>query len=122
VDINSASVCESRVYAFSTPNPMTVSYGTNTSYVIQDIIINTAFAAAYYVPASTSKRPLSASAIAGIAISAAALVLDNTGYVGLAVQVSLQRYKLYFGNPEISPIRYIYSCTSFTSATPKSAL
>jgi hypothetical protein len=43
---------------------------------------------------------------------------ESTGYVGLAqpsaVQASLQRYRLHFGNPEISLIRYIFSCTGFT--------
>ena len=38
-----------------------------------------------------------------------------------AVQASLQRYRLHFGNPDISPLGYIFSCTGFTSATPKSA-
>jgi hypothetical protein len=37
-----------------------------------------------------------------------------------AVQASL--YRLHFGNPEISPVAYIFSPTGFTSATPKSAL
>jgi hypothetical protein len=40
------------------------------------------------------------------------------GSVGLAqpsaVQASLQRYRLHFGNPEISLIRHIFSCTGFT--------
>jgi len=31
-----------------------------------------------------------------------------------AVQASLQRYRLHFGNPEISLIRHIFSCTGFT--------
>jgi len=38
-----------------------------------------------------------------------------------AVQASLQRYRLHFGNPDISPLGYIFSCTGFTSATPKLA-
>jgi hypothetical protein len=38
-----------------------------------------------------------------------------------AVQALLQRYRLHFGNPDISPLGYIFSCTGFTSATPKSA-
>jgi hypothetical protein len=38
-----------------------------------------------------------------------------------AIQASLQRYKLHFSNPDISPLSYIFSYTSFTSATPKSA-
>ena len=36
-----------------------------------------------------------------------------------AVQASLYRH--HFGNPDISPLGYIFSCTGFTSATPKSA-
>ena len=31
-----------------------------------------------------------------------------------AVQASLQRYRLHFGNPEISPLGYIFSPTGFT--------
>jgi hypothetical protein len=37
-----------------------------------------------------------------------------------AVQASL--YRLHFGNPEISPVAYIFTPIGFTSATPKSAL
>ena len=44
-------------------------------------------------------------------------------WIRSAIQAMLvQLYRHHFGNPDISPLGYIFSCTGFTSATPKSAL